>query len=350
MDSIGTGETASNWLANGWVGVERALLQSRLGDGGSGIVTPTWRATGNPGGGQVTSTGNWTDVDGEGGMTGKWVRPTASGNGATMTFPVRGSIVDIFTKTDPSFGRLDYRIDGGATVQIPLNAAVSNKVTTITGLGETEHTVQITAAAGLSRLAGVRGRNAAGLLLDNPAWSGRQITHLSVATTGLPATGLSAQEMVGDTLTGLGGTDLVILALGGADALLDPPVSHEMQDNMWAALEVAAGRIFNAGPSTSEPPDVLVVIENVGAADILAPFNQFARDYNQIAMVLRQWGRSMGAAIVDMWSAGRRSWQYWRNLGYWGGAAAGAAGDDTIHLSDAGHREYQRRVHDVLAW
>jgi lysophospholipase L1-like esterase len=350
MDSLGTGETADNWLINGWVGIERALLQSRLGDGGSGVVTPTWRSSGNPGGGQVTSTGAWTDVDGEGGFGGKWVRPTAAGNGATMTFPARGEIIDIFTKTDPSFGRLDYRIDGGALVQIPLNSAVSNKTTTVTGLAATDHTVVVTAAAGTSRLAGVRGRNPAGLILDNPAWSGRTITQLSIATTGLPATGVAAQDMVGDTLTGLGPADLVILSLGGADVILDPGVSHEQQDAIWASLEVAGNRILNAGPSTAEPPDLLVVIENVGTADILAGFSQFARDWNQISSTIRTWARSMGAAIVDMYADGRRSWQYWRDLGYWGGGVGGAAGNDGIHLSNAGHREYQQRVHDVLAW
>ncbi|MDR3081615.1 MAG: hypothetical protein LBV60_11940, partial [Streptomyces sp.] len=42
-------------------------------------------------------------------------------------------------------------------------------------------------------------------------------------------------------------------------------------------------------------------------------------------------------AFVNWWGMGRNSWEYWRTLGYWGtSAGTGAAGTDSVHMSDSG--------------
>ena len=335
--SIAVGEIASNWRTKGWPALLAAGLQSRYGDGGSGWISPAWStmwATA-PGGGQVTRTGNWTRVENEGGITKDSIRPTAVGNGATMTFPFRGTTLDIFCKTNPSYGRVDYRIDGGSAVQIPLNEAVSIKKTTVTGLAPGEHTVQLIAAAGDSRIFGVRGRNPTGMIVDNISTSGQKLVHQADPTTGItdPEATSTTKSVAGATLDTLGPFDVIIIGLGPNDAIFDEGVN--LQDSLWNALDVIHNRAVKNGPTTARPPDLIASIEHIGNADTLPVFALFKRDWTQIASVLRDWSEAVGAALVDHWAQGRRSWGYWQNKGYWGSGNA-----DPVHPNDAGHAAY----------
>jgi hypothetical protein len=335
--SIAVGEISSNWRTKGWPALLAADLQAKYGDGGSGWISPAWStiwATA-AGGGQVTRSGNWTRVENEGGITKDSIRPTASGNGATMTFPFRGTTLDIFTKTNPTYGRVDYRIDGATAVQIPLNEAVAIKTTTVTGLAPGNHTVQLIAAAGDSRIFGVRGRNATGVIVDNISSSGQKLIHQATATTGItdPEATSTTKPVAQATLDTLGPFDVIIVGLGPNDAIFDE--ANTLQDSLWDALDIIHDAVVENGPSLARPPELVTAIEHIGTADTLPAFALLKRDWTQIVSVLRDWSDAVGAAVVDHWAQGRHSWSYWQNKTYWGNANT-----DAVHPNDAGHAAY----------
>jgi hypothetical protein len=71
--------------------------------------------------------------------------------------------------------------------------------------------------------------------------------------------------------------------------------------------------------------------------------------YSEYAARLRGLAFSYGAAVIDWWEMGRNSWPYWSTLGYWGtNAGTGAAGSDSVHLSDAGFEAMAAPVIDLL--
>lgn len=339
-DSIPVGEISSDWRTKGWPALLAASVQAKYGDGGSGWISPAWStiygAT-NPGGGQVTFTGAWTGVSNEGGITAKSLKPTAAGNGATITLPFRGTTLDIFTKTDPAFGRVDYQIDAGSTVQIPLNSAASVKTTTVTGLSSGAHTVKITAAAGDSRFYGIRGRNATGVVVDNVSLSGQKLSDQAVATTNI----LDAEQspasvnmpVIGATLSALGPIDVLILTLGANDAIFDEGTS--LQDSLWDALDQIHNKAIKAGLTLARPPEIICGICHIGKADTLPAFALTKRDWVQITSTLRDWSAGVGANLVDHWAQGRHSWDYWQAKTYWGNSNA-----DQVHPNDAGHQAY----------
>lgn len=342
-DSLGVGQNApSGWFDHGYVGLLRTELQTRYGDGGSGFIGPGWRAVAqNAGGGQVTSTGAWTDVGSEGGMNGLAVRPTAGGNGATMTFPVRGNVIDIFTRTDTTFGQVQYSIDGAANVAIPLNVAASNKVTTITGLTNGAHTVRITANTGLSRVHGVRGRYVSGVLLDNASLGGRKIDDLDIPT-GVSGSLIAGREMIGDTISQLGPVDLVVLALGPNDAL--NATSHASLSGIAPALDKTFSRIVGASSVAADPPSVAVVIQHIGGADTVTAFGLTTFEYAAVVAQLYDYAKAIGAAVVDQWAQGRHSKAYFDSLGFYDDPAA-----EAVHFNDAGHTTAAAPVLALLA-
>lgn len=347
-DSIPVGEISSNWRTKGWPALLATSLQERYGDGGSGWISPAWStiygAT-NPGGAQVTFTGAWTGVANEGGITAKSLKPTTSGNGATITLPFRGTILDIFTKTDSAFGRLDYSIDGGGAVQIPLNTTASVKTTTVSGLSSGTHSVTLTAAAGDSRFYGVRGRNAIGVLVDNVSLSGQKLSDQAVGTTNIldpeqsPAS--VNKPVIGATLDALGPVDVLIVTLGANDAIFDEATT--LQDSLWDALDVIGNKVIKAGPTLARPPEIIAGITHIGTADTLPAFALTKRDWAQICSVLRDWADAMGATVVDHWAQGRHSWSYWQSKTYWGNGNT-----DAVHPGDTGHAAYAAPYIELL--
>lgn len=357
-DSISGGETASNWLTHGYVNLVRQYLQSKYGDGGSGFVGLTFRALGNPGGGQVTETGAWTNDDTENGITRMAVRPTAPGSGATMTFPVRGTIVDIWFKTyngspvlaptEAAYGTFDYRIDAGAWVPVNLNQATGILKVTVSGLSAGDHTVTIRATTGTGKFFGVSGRNATGLVINNMSYSGSGITNLGRTTKGM-TTPLDTAEntMAFRTIMATAPHDLVIHNLGG-DTGLDVADDTLFQSELWNGLNVEYNAIQKAG-FEEELPDVAVVLGHTMTADIVGPpFNQYERDFMQHRTTQRQFAETVGAAVIDVHAAGGRSVKLWDDLGFWGGSPGGVAGPDQIHPSNAGHREIANLVIEAI--
>jgi lysophospholipase L1-like esterase len=340
--SIGAGQLATDVAAKSWPNLLRIALQSKYGDGGTGFMSPDWRAAVMPNSG-VSSTGSWTDVQSpgppavnEGGIGAYSVRPTTSGNGATLTFTFRGTTLDIFTKTDPAYGRVDYNIDGAGAVQIPLNSAVSINTTTVSGLSAGTHTVVLTAAAGTSRIYGIRGRNATGVIVDNVSSGGRSIQDMARATTNL-----SGHNAIQDTVAAIGAIDLVIICLGPNDVIFDE--STTIQDSLWDALEEIHNYLIKGGLSLAVPPTICTMLEHIGTADTIPGFGFLKRDWIQLSSVVRDFSDATTAALVDYWSAGRHSWDYWAAKTYWG-----AGNTDGVHPNDVGHQAYASPLIDLL--
>lgn len=321
----------------GWFGRVRTPMQAEWGDGGSGWLD--WFNTavggfGGPGGpnnGDTTQTGAWTEVPG--GINGNTRRPTVAGSGATMTFHPRGSALDIVTRTDPTFGRYDYAIDGAAAVQVPQNAAAAVSILPV-ATTPGSHSVVITAAAGQCRIAGIRGKNATGLMFDNLSIGGRSIVSqgvgLDVAAEGMAgATTLSATFDMAPPL------DLIMVALGVNDAVAAASPNY---DTMWSVLNNLHREIRAAGVNSTTPPEVVVIIEHIsGFADTSSPYK-----YPRIAAILHEWAASIGAAVVDMWAAGRHSGEYVAGLNWFG------FGLVDVHLATAGSVAYSDAVMSLI--
>lgn len=332
--SICAGEASSSPGTTSWYALLRSALQAKYGNGGTGFMSIGWRSSTDSGSG-VTFTGAWTDTAGggppatsEGGIGSISARPTTAGNGATMTFTFRGTSLDIFTKTDPAYGRVDYNIDGAGAVQVPLNSAVSIKTTTINGLTTAQHSVVLTAAAGDSRIFGVRGRNATGVIVENVSTSGRRSQDMV-----FPTTNFSGHIAIQDTIAALGKNDLVIIALAPNDIVLGEETN--IQDLMWNAYEEIHNEVVKSGLVLAKPPDIVTLIEHIGTADTIPGFGFVKRDWLQASSVVRDFSDGAGAALIDYWGAGRHSWDYWAAKTYWG-----AGNTDGIHPNDAGHQAY----------
>lgn len=340
-DSISVGEIATNWLTDGWVAHLRDTLQAAYGDGGSGYITHNYRVLGNPGGGQVTTTGAWTDVDNEGGILRRSLKPTVAGNGATITMPVRGTTIDLWFRTDPAFGTFHYQIDGGSFVPVTLTPAASIlKVTATVAAGN--HTVVVRATTGDGRFYGVRGSNASGIIVENMSLSQTALADMFNATSGVSATDPYDNTVAFRTLAAIAPCDLVILMLGANDVGVDVDDTVFIS-NMWNAIAAVQYAAVRNGRSTLSPPDIVVVGEHIGKADLVPGFSLFERDYTQLYGALKDAAEGMGAAFVDVWSAGGNSWEYWADKGYWG-----AGNTDVVHPNDTGHRVYASFLIDLL--
>jgi lysophospholipase L1-like esterase len=90
--------------------------------------------------------------------------------------------------------------------------------------------------------------------------------------------------------------------------------------------------------------DVLILMQHIGQYDTTnLKWQSYVAQARGIA-------ESYGAALVNMWPLGRNSWNYWNSLGYWGNSAAagGVSGQDSIHMSDAGHQAVANAIIPVL--
>lgn len=339
-DSIPKGSGASDQWATSWPGLLRGDLQARHGNGGSGFVTVDLANGGN-----VVATGSWDTFPSlgaasRGGPGGVSYRPSSAGNGATLTFPVNGSKVEVLLKTHPTYGRVDVQVDGGAVQQVLVNTALSvlRFDTGVTTPGQ--HTVKITAAVGMSEVWGVSGRNTTGLLIDNYSGGGLSIAgaNFNLATTTVSGTGTYTTDSLASAGTA-GTLDALIFQVGINDVVLGNVSTYEaLMDNLNGVF----ARAVNEGLTDPTPPEVVIMVEHGGKADSLLDAEVA---YPTVTAALRAMGDGLGAAVVDVWAAGHHSYKYWQNLGWWSNGNT-----DLVHPEDRGHRFMYEMIRPLFVW
>jgi len=338
-DSLGAGYYSSNFLTGSYPALIAQALQAELGDGGSGWIDSAWQSFFflPDASGQVTTTGAWTGAGG--GPNHSVQRPTVAGNGATITSPFRGTVLDMVQRRGSGFGSWTYSIDGASAVTVSAaNATADVHTTTVTGLAPGAHTVTRTATTGDCRLAGIRGRNATGVVMDNYSRASAAYVN-TAATLNLlrAADGIAGATTLSTTLGMHTAVDLAVLGLGVNDAL-DTEVTAA---GLEAVLFPLWDELRRKGPD-GEPPLIVVILPHLGKHDDA----DASPEYPRVVGTLRAWASSVGAAVVDVWAEGRRSWDYWQSLGAWGELSPGSP--DGIHLSDLGQQLTAASTIDLL--
>lgn len=385
-DSIGAGSSATNPLTEGWVELVAAELQDRYGDGGTGYL-PWWRAT---------QTGSWTSAIGFGGGQG-----TASA-AATLTFSsLRGTEIRFWYQGLNITGSFRWRIDGGSwtTVTTPTGALTQSAVVA-TGLADTTHTFEVERLSGSIVAYGLEARRSTGVIMQRCAHSGRAmgdyspvaLQKLSVGATNASTTitsvspGAFTSSLVGRYITSTQiFNDTQITAVGSATSATISRAAGGTGTSQ-ATISVNPGNRSAIGQETIAPafglipgldvPDVVILLLGAndgansdydertwldGAANLLRSMTNSASltyspdlivgiehfgtwfDTNQnvpaLAAAMADFASGNGGALVDVWGMGRRSWNYWDDLGYFA---------DQIHPTTAGHAQYAAPFIDLL--
>lgn len=326
---------SSNLLTTSFVSQIMTSLQGTYGDGGSGYFSSARSTTFFGAGANYTA---WAALAGNFASTsGTWAigNPYGPGanylstsvNGAFITFTVRGTTVRIYTMSGGGRVNWTYSIDGAAAVSVVDSGVVSIQVTTITGLSAGSHTVKLThngAGGSFFSPCGVTGENATGVVVNNYGLSGAQTATFS---------DLSASYMPG---TWNGGpsypADLLIYALGANDAQASV-TADTYATNLRKFLSSVKDGTSASGAKATGNTDILILMQHIGTYD------SASLKWHDYVGRAREIAEAYDAALVDMWTIGRNSWNYWNNLGNWGNSATagGVSGTDTIHMSDAGH-------------
>ncbi|WP_435209542.1 SGNH/GDSL hydrolase family protein [Streptomyces sp. bgisy034] len=324
---------ASNPRTKSWPGLVASTLQGLYGDGGSGfqqtslsaaILTsgdPTALAAWQTAGAVVAQTGTWTQGGSAYGPGTNYIYSDTTDN--TLTFKARGTTVRIYTVvgsgTRPN---MLYSIDGGGDVSVPQpSGTAAIQVTSITGLSDIEHTVVVkvgTASAGqYLSVCGVSGEKASGVIVHNLALAGASSSrYANPATTALNATYNGGQDFP---------ADLAIFTAGPNDA------SANVTGDTWAAnVAKWIKGVKDTGTAVGDI-DIIIALPHLGKHDVT---NFKYQDYAERGRALAD---AYGCAFVNWWALGRNSWEYWNSQSYWGtNAGTGAAGTDSVHMSDAG--------------
>ncbi|MEU0354981.1 hypothetical protein [Streptomyces cyaneofuscatus] len=328
--SSAVGFYSSNLVTKNWPALLAGSLQSAYGDGGSGFLSPMFSATGIAGqdaaaitawtnaGNLVTQTGTWT----AGGYTvgPGWGYVYASTNGAYLQFSVRGTSVNIYTLgADGSRPSWTYSIDGGSetTVTDSANTGLTTLKRTITGLSAGTHTVRVkhtgTTGQYLS-VCGVAGENGSGVTLNNFGRKNAQAADYITAGRSGWSGGPSYPA------------DVLVYSVSAED------VTNGLSPDDWAAQVRRHLANVRDGGSLTGASDIVIVLPHIGNGDVLSwRYQDFVDRAHSLAV-------AYDAALVNLWSLGRNSWNYWNSLGYWANPASpGTAGTDAHHMSDAGH-------------
>ncbi|WP_063728982.1 hypothetical protein [Streptomyces sp. RTd22] len=324
------GFLASRLRSKAWPGLLAASLQSTHGDGGTGFYTSLLSTQGIAGQ-ESTAITTWTSSGELIGQTGTWniggysAGPGwgylySSTNGHTLTFTVRGTSVTIFTLgADGQHSPWSYTIDSGTAVAVADTATTGRAViaTKVTGLSAGTHTVKLTHTGTSSQylsVFGVAGENSTGIVLNNFA------RRNAVASEYLPTLKLPWN----------GGPnypcDLVIYAVSADDII------SGIDADAWAtSVRQHLSNIRDGGAATGAT-DIVILLPHVGTADTATfCYQDFIDRADGLA-------RAFDAAVINLWAMGRNSWNHWNSLGYWADPAnAGAAGTDSVLMSDAGH-------------
>jgi hypothetical protein len=340
--SSAAGFFASHLSKKSWPGVLATSLQTTYGDGGTGFYSALISAQGIGGvdsaaltqwtasGGLVTQTGTW----GLGGYQAGpgWGYVYANTNGATCTFTVRGSSVTIYTLgADGAHSPWSYSIDGGTAVTVTDTATTGLAVLTktITGLSSGTHTVKLThtgTSAQYLAVCGVSGENTTGVVVNN--FGKRNV---------------SAAQYVAPLKLGWSGgpnypADCVVYMVSPDD------IVNGTSADSWAANVRQHLSYIRDGGSAVGNTDIVIVLPHIGQADFS---NQRYQDFVDRAHGL---AIAFEAALIDLWGAGRNSWNYWNTLGYWADPTKpGSTGTDAYHLSDSGHSYVAGVISSLLA-
>lgn len=343
-DSVSRGYYASNLDTTSWPGLLKSRLQTAYGDGGSGwkgaVDSPTWATAASiPAAAQTaygangcywTITGTWSNYSSNAfGIGGASIKTTAAG--ATAQITVKGSTIKIFTIGGNSAWQ--YQIDGGTVTAGTIGSYQTVNATTITGLSAGTHTVKIlyngNGSTDTLYLNGVSGENASGIVVDNFSvyGSGSGLVNNTDGLTG----GL-----------GMGGnlypSDLVIYGMGLNDA-----GNNLAPQTFLSNVERYIAGVRDGGTANGNV-DLMFVIQHAGKYD---DTNRLMAQY---ASGLRGLADNYQAAIVNVWSLYKNSYNAFNTLNGWANATSpGTAGSDAVHLSDAGNTLVYNAVNSVIA-
>lgn len=355
-DSLTQGLLASDMDNTNWVSLLRAAAQGLYGDGGSGFKASSHSVLGINSAAYTSSmvqaslwqtTGTWvqnlTNPEGPGGSV-----LQAQSAGATLTCSrIRGTQIEFFflRGNSASFGSWSYNIDGAGWVSAGSTNTGAQGIgkVTVTGLSAGTHTVQVRAddASGtvFFFFCGARGSNGSGVRVDNYG-RGSYIsqafnndTGTSFTTTGGQTFGGASNGNFGTAGKWSGGSlntaHGVIYGMGLNDSRFASPATTPQTyfTNVQKYLEDAR----TGNPDLS----IMIVMMHRGNPS----FEATTKYYAQYVEQGRALARVFGAAFVDLWRAGQNSYTWMQTRGYWGdNTAAGAAGSDLVHFSDAGER------------
>ncbi|MBK3572579.1 hypothetical protein JHN63_01820 [Streptomyces sp. MBT65] len=328
--SATVGFYASDLVTKNWPALLAASLQTAYGDGGSGYRSAMFSANGIAGqdsaaitawtatGSLVVQSGTWSTGGYAAGPG--WGYTYSSTNGNYVTFTVRGTSAVIYTLgSDGGRSSWAYSVDGGSETTVTDTATTGLAVLTrtITGLSAGTHTVKIRHAGTTGQylsVLGVSGTNDTGVVLHN---LGRKNAIAVDYNTAL-RTGWNG----GPNLP----ADLVLYVVSPEDVI------NGVDADTWAASVRQHLANIRDGGSLTGATDVVLVLPHIGTSDALTWRYQDYVDRAHSLAIAHE------AALVNLWSLGRNSWNYWSSLGYWGNSASpGAAGTDAIQMSDAGH-------------
>lgn len=342
-DSVSEGFFATNTYTDSWVGLMRTSLQAGYGAGGSGFfstgrtdeassvsapITATWQGNGS----YATTTGTWTQ---SGLFFGPGITLLQSTAAATITFPsVRGTTIKIYNVSGAApRANFTYSIDGGAPVPVTVTiGSTAIQVTAVTGLSTAPHTVVLSwngAPADPLFIVGVEGENAAGVVVDNLAKSGSRTSQwVSNTSLGVPYNGGTQYP-----------ADLVVVSLGINDAN-NSVAGDTWLDNM--TIQLQGIRAAHNGAT-----DIILLNQHIGTFGSVPATT--ANLYGEYSQRIKGLADNYNAALVNMWTVGRNSWDYNNSIGYWGDPnTAGIAGTDTVHLSNFGHQTVANAITPIV--
>lgn len=400
--SVAQGYYASNPRETSMPALVRAGLQEYAGDGGSGFEGMQWSDTflaGAPAGAKAV----WDAADVPWAQTGTWSTPTfwhgpacgfLQGNsGSTVTVPFTGDEADLWFYN--AFGEsFTYAVAGGGpagtvTAGAGYGPDFSPQFETVTGCGDGDHTVTITAGGAGCKFVGVRGRNAAGVLVDNfgiagmesYAWSNLDVQNAGTYMGGwrVPADVvvieypfndiIKATQTFGGTGTTSGSATItnslfrladVGRVVSGAGIPRGATIVSVNQGTS-ATLDLAATATGTVSVTLTDPDPVgrwvshtQTYLDGVlddmyagnvkfGAVDIIftIPVIRQSSDPTrikaQVAQAMYGLAEFYGAAVVNTGVLSRQSWIYAQQQGLMGNSGNPAvSGSDDVHPSDAG--------------
>jgi hypothetical protein len=407
--SITQGYFASNLRQTSYASRLRRSLQGFAGDGGSGyegFQRSDVFLSGLPG----SAYAHYQASGDAWGFTGTWTTPTwwlgpslgylRGTGGSTVRIPFTGTAVDIWWFNVYSSAAWTYRVDTGATVTVTPGAGVGTgdlavTATTVSGLPAGEHLLTITSGDPGMWLAGITGRNATGVRVDNFGIAGMESagwangdpfnsgTYMGgwrnpcdlLIIEGAANDVIKARHTYGNVTTTSGSTTISSVSLRPSDAgrrisgsgIPADALIVSVNDNAGTAVlsANASASASNVTVTLTDPDPVGRWISNIqqylsgvldnwygggsaveGKLDVVFLWPLFPTNtgndplgaYKRLQSAGRSLAESYGAATVDIGALYHQSWSRWFNEGRAGNAADPAiAGNDAVHPSDAGH-------------